>query len=95
MNIHKIFIIIHYNKNMTLYTDFMKIHLKDASLKALPQKEKMAAVAKMWAAHKSGAIPIKMPRTSKKTRGGLMTGAGLEQPKGSGFISEALGALGL
>ena len=81
---------------MTLYTDFMKIHLKDASLKALPHKEKMAAVAKMWSAHKSGAKPTKMPRTSKKTtRGGVMSAAGLEQPKGSGFISDALGALGL
>ena len=67
---------------MSAYTDFVKANYH--KVKHLPQKQRFAELGKMWRQHSGG----------KKTKGGVMSGAGMDE-HGGGILSSALDAFGL
>lgn len=67
---------------MSAYTDFVKANY--GKVKHLPAKQRFVELGKMWRAHSGG-----------KAKGGVMSGAGMDQTHGGGILSSALGAFGL
>lgn len=82
---------------MSAYTDFVKANYH--KVKHLPAKQRFAELAKMYKSGKGGVLSgagleeggVKKGR---KAKGGVMSGAGLDE-HGAGFLSDALGAIGL